>query len=54
MDVITVADRLEASGELEAAGGLAYLAELAAEHPQRLQYPRLRPGGAGAGQPAQA
>jgi len=29
VDVITVADKLQASGELEAAGGLAYLTELA-------------------------
>jgi len=33
IDVITVADRLEASGELEAAGGLSYLAELAQNTP---------------------
>jgi len=33
VDVITVADKLEASGELEAAGGLAYLAELAQNTP---------------------
>jgi replicative DNA helicase len=33
IDVITVADKLEAQGELEAAGGLAYLAELAKNTP---------------------
>ena len=33
IDVITVADKLEASGELEAAGGLPYLAELAQNTP---------------------
>ena len=33
VDVITVADKLEASGELEAAGGLSYLAELAQNTP---------------------
>src|SRR6056297_3234723 len=33
IDVITVADRLEASGELDAAGGLSYLAELAQNTP---------------------
>ena len=33
VDVITVADKLEASGELEAAGGLTYLAELAQNTP---------------------
>ena len=33
VDVITVADKLEASGELEAAGGLPYLAELAQNTP---------------------
>ncbi len=33
VDVITVADKLEASGELEAVGGLAYLAELAQNTP---------------------
>ncbi|NND66576.1 MAG: replicative DNA helicase, partial [Halioglobus sp.] len=33
IDVITVADKLEARGELEAAGGLAYLAELAQNTP---------------------
>ena len=33
VDVITVADKLEASGELEGAGGLAYLAELAQNTP---------------------
>jgi len=33
VDVITVADKLTASGELDAAGGLAYLAELAANTP---------------------
>jgi replicative DNA helicase len=33
VDVITVADRLEASGELEVAGGLPYLAELAQNTP---------------------
>lgn len=33
IDVITVADRLEAGGELESAGGLAYLAELAKNTP---------------------
>ncbi len=33
IDVITVADRLEASGELESAGGLSYLAELAQNTP---------------------
>ena len=33
VDVITVADRLTANGELDAAGGLAYLAELASNTP---------------------
>tara|TARA_R110000823_G_scaffold198080_7_gene329198 strand:+ start:44 stop:1450 length:1407 start_codon:yes stop_codon:yes gene_type:complete len=33
IDVITVADKLEASGELDAAGGLSYLAELAQNTP---------------------
>jgi len=33
VDVITVADKLQASGELEAAGGLPYLAELAQNTP---------------------
>ena len=33
VDVITVADKLEASGELENAGGLTYLAELAQNTP---------------------
>jgi len=33
VDVITVADKLEAQGELEAAGGLPYLAELAQNTP---------------------
>jgi replicative DNA helicase len=33
VDVITVADKLEASGELDAAGGLSYLAELAQNTP---------------------
>ncbi len=33
VDVITVADKLEASGELEGAGGLSYLAELAQNTP---------------------
>ena len=33
IDVITLADRLEAKGELEGAGGLAYLAELAEKTP---------------------
>ncbi|MEP4486908.1 MAG: replicative DNA helicase [Halioglobus sp.] len=33
VDVITVADKLEASGELDAAGGLNYLAELAKNTP---------------------
>jgi replicative DNA helicase len=33
VDVITVADKLEASGELEASGGLSYLAELAQNTP---------------------
>ncbi len=33
VDVITVADRLEANGELDAVGGLAYLAELAGNTP---------------------
>jgi replicative DNA helicase len=33
IDVITVADKLEASGDLEAAGGLSYLAELAQNTP---------------------
>ncbi len=33
IDVITLADRLEAMGELEAAGGAAYLAELAGNTP---------------------
>ncbi|MEH6636658.1 MAG: replicative DNA helicase [Halioglobus sp.] len=33
VDVITLADKLEASGELEAAGGLNYLAELAQNTP---------------------
>jgi replicative DNA helicase len=33
IDVITVADKLEASGELESAGGLPYLAELAQNTP---------------------
>jgi replicative DNA helicase len=33
VDVITVADKLEASGELEMAGGLPYLAELAQNTP---------------------
>ncbi len=33
IDVITVADKLEASGDLEAAGGLPYLAELAQNTP---------------------
>ncbi len=33
VDVITVADRLQASGELESAGGLNYLAELAHNTP---------------------
>ncbi|MEM1155625.1 MAG: replicative DNA helicase [Pseudomonadota bacterium] len=33
IDVITVADKLEARGELEAAGGLTYLAELAQNTP---------------------
>jgi replicative DNA helicase len=33
VDVITVADKLEASGELDAAGGLPYLAELAQNTP---------------------
>ncbi len=33
VDVITVADKLEASGELEGAGGLPYLAELAQNTP---------------------
>ncbi|MCB1842341.1 MAG: replicative DNA helicase [Halioglobus sp.] len=33
IDVITVADKLEASGELESAGGLSYLAELAQNTP---------------------
>jgi len=33
IDVITLADKLEASGELAAAGGLAYLAELAKNTP---------------------
>jgi replicative DNA helicase len=33
VDVITVADRLDANGELEASGGLAYLAELAGNTP---------------------
>jgi replicative DNA helicase len=33
IDVITVADRLEAKGQLEVAGGLAYLAELAEKTP---------------------
>ncbi|MEM1111662.1 MAG: replicative DNA helicase [Pseudomonadota bacterium] len=33
IDVITVADKLEASGELDAAGGLTYLAELAQNTP---------------------
>jgi replicative DNA helicase len=33
VDVITVADKLEANGELEGAGGVAYLAELAANTP---------------------
>jgi len=33
VDVITVADRLEARGELESAGGLPYLAELAQNTP---------------------
>ena len=33
VDVITVADKLEARGELEAAGGLPYLAELAQNTP---------------------
>jgi len=33
VDVITVADRLEARGDLEAAGGLPYLAELAQNTP---------------------
>ncbi len=33
VDVITVADRLEATGELESVGGLAYLAELAGNTP---------------------
>ncbi|QIB67665.1 replicative DNA helicase [Kineobactrum salinum] len=33
VDVITVADKLTANGELDAAGGLAYLAELASNTP---------------------
>tara|TARA_R110000772_G_scaffold217948_3_gene328519 strand:- start:9883 stop:11304 length:1422 start_codon:yes stop_codon:yes gene_type:complete len=33
IDVITVADRLTANGELDAAGGLSYLAELASNTP---------------------
>jgi len=33
IDVITLADKLEAKGELEGAGGLAYLAELAEKTP---------------------
>lgn len=33
VDVITVADKLSANGELDAAGGLAYLAELASNTP---------------------
>ena len=33
IDVITVADKLEARGQLESAGGLAYLAELAEKTP---------------------
>lgn len=33
VDVITVADKLTANGELDAAGGLAYLAELASSTP---------------------
>ena len=33
IDVITVADRLTANGELDAAGGLSYLAELASNPP---------------------
>ncbi|MFO7550991.1 MAG: DnaB-like helicase N-terminal domain-containing protein, partial [Haliea sp.] len=33
VDVITVADRLTANGELDAAGGLGYLAELASNTP---------------------
>ena len=33
VDVITVADKLEASGELDNAGGLTYLAELAQNTP---------------------
>ncbi|MCR9106609.1 MAG: replicative DNA helicase [Gammaproteobacteria bacterium] len=33
IDVITVADKLQASGELESAGGLAYLTELAQNTP---------------------
>jgi len=33
VDVITVADKLTANGELDAAGGLAYLAELAGNTP---------------------
>jgi replicative DNA helicase len=33
IDVITLADKLEASGELESAGGLPYLAELAQNTP---------------------
>ncbi|MGB1142147.1 MAG: DnaB-like helicase N-terminal domain-containing protein, partial [Halioglobus sp.] len=33
IDVITVADKLEAAGELDAAGGVSYLAELAQNTP---------------------
>jgi len=42
VDVITVADKLQAKGELDAAGGLPYLAELAQNTPSASNIRRMR------------